>query len=323
MKNDGYLNVSHRIGSKDLGLGWLTGITEWRTPRAVQMRPHRHPHIELIFCMRGAMTYKVDGYGSVTIREGCGMVVPTNTDHVLAGGTDAPCERLGLHISRSISTKSRFSVFTPSDFAAFHATLSRMAARPFHLDTRLQSAIKELARLVRIEKISPTERGLVRALCCIILFYVADTLSKPLAAPQPQIMDEAVRFLESHYHEKLTSDALVLHMGYGRTQLFHLFKQHTGLSPNAYLVRFRIKKAKEMLMHTDKPVSAIAKTTGFSSVSYFNSVFLKYEGSSPSALLSKRKPARTRQNLSLIPQLIPTCTAGRKALRRSHRAHTP
>ena len=287
MKNDGYLNVSHRINPKDLGLGWLVGITQWMTPKAVAHHTHRHPHIELIFCLKGTMTYKVTKHGSVTIREGCGIVMPANTDHVLAGGTDAPCERLGLHISSSMSSKRRFSVFTPSDFATFHATLSKMAAHPFRLDMRLQSAIKELVRLVRLEKTSPTERGLVRALCCTILFYVADTLSKPLVAPQPQIMDEAVRFLESHYHEKFTSDALVLHMGYGRTQLFHLFKQHTGLSPNEYLVRFRIKQAKEMLTHTSKTIAAIAKATGFASISYFNSVFLKYEGVSPKTFRAK------------------------------------
>lgn len=287
MENDGYLNVSHKIDPKDLGLGWLVGITQWMTPRAVAHHTHRHPHIELILCLKGTMTYKVDGHGSVTIREGCGMVMPANTDHGLAGGTDTPCERLGLHISSSMSYRRRFSVFTPSDFEAFHATLSKMAVRPFRMDARLQSAIKELVRLVRIEKIPPAERGLVRALCCTILFYVADTLSKPLVAPQPQIMDEATRFLEAHFADKLTSDALILHMGYGRTQLFHLFKQHTGLSPNEYLVRFRIRKAKELLTHTRMPISDIAKATGFSSVSYFNKVFLKYAGSSPNTI---RKP---------------------------------
>ena len=69
------------------------------------------------------------------------------------------------------------------------------------------------------------------------------------------MMDEAVKFLGSQYSQKMTLDALVLHMGYGRTQLFHLFKQHTGLTPNEYLVRFRIKQAKAMLVNTSKPLA--------------------------------------------------------------------
>ena len=281
MGNDGYTHVSHKIGPEVIGLDWLTGITEWMTPMATHVQPHMHSHIELIFCLKGAMTYKVSGHGNVTIHEGSGIVMPANTVHVLEGGTDAPCRRLGLHISRSMSSKRRYAVFSPADLKAFHATLSKMAARPFRLDAKLQSAVKELVKLVRQDTIPSPERGLLRALCCTILFHVAETLSNPFAAPQPQMMDEAVKFLESHYSKKMTMDALVLHMGYGRTQLFHLFKQYTGLSPNEYLVRFRIKKAKAMLAGTDTPLAAIAKATGFSSTGYFRSVFLKYEGRRP------------------------------------------
>lgn len=281
MKNDEYTHVSHKVSAGEIGLGWLTGITEWMTPKATHAHPHKHSHIELIFCLKGTMTYKVAGHGSVTIHEGSGIVMPANTVHVIEGETDAPCGRLGLHISRSLSPKRRYAVFSPADFKSFHATLLKMSARPFRLDAKLQSTVKELVKIVRQDEISSPERGLLRALCCTILFHVAETLSKPFAAPRPQMMDEAVRYLESHYSKKMTLDALMLHMGYGRTQLFHLFKQHTGLSPNEYLVRFRIKKAKNMLVNSKKPLAAIAKDAGFSSTSYFRSVFMKYEGRKP------------------------------------------
>ena len=293
MKNDGYTHVSHKVSSDEIGLGWLTGITEWMTPKATHVHPHKHSHIELIFCLKGAMTYKISGHGSVTIREGSGVVMPADTVHVLEGETDAPCGRLGLHISRSMLPKRRYEVFSPADFRAFHATLAKMSAHPFRLDTKLQSTVKEIVRLVRQDSISSPERGLLRALCCTVLFHVAETLSKPFAAPQPQMMDEAVKFLESHYSKKMTLDALMLHMGYGRTQLFHLFKQHTGLSPNEYLVRFRIKKAKDMLAGSDKPLAAIAKAVGFSSTSYFRSVFLKYEGRKPESFRNMHSLAGT------------------------------
>ena len=144
MGNDGYTHVSHKIGPEVIGLDWLTGITEWMTPMATHVQPHMHSHIELIFCLKGAMTYKVSGHGNVTIHEGSGIVMPANTVHVLEGGTDAPCRRLGLHISRSMSYKRRYAVFSPADLKAFHATLSKMAARPFRLDAKLQY-IKENA----------------------------------------------------------------------------------------------------------------------------------------------------------------------------------
>ena len=166
----------------------------------------------------------------------------------------------------------------PADFAAFHATMTAKAACPFRLDARLQTAVKELVRLVRKERLLSAERGFLRALCCMILYAVADTLAKPLTAPKPQMMDEAVRFLEAHYAKRIGAEDLIRHMGYGRTQLFHLFKEHTGLTPNEYLVRLRIAKAKALLASGRRSIAEVAKAVGFSSPQYFKTVFLRYTG---------------------------------------------
>jgi AraC-like DNA-binding protein len=276
-----YENISHQIGKRALELGWIGGVTEWTTSKTVTHHAHRHPHMEVLFCLKGTMTYEIDGHGCATVREGCGIVIPADTDHIIADGKDAPCGRIGLLIDRSPPSISRYGVFSRADFEKFYSVLAGKSATPFRLDMKLMMQIRELVRLVRSKRPSSLDLALVRALCCSILVCVANTLANPIATPQPQIMDEAVKFLESRFAEKLTSGALAHHMGYGRTQLFRLFKQHTGLSPNEYLVRFRIKKAKEMLERTQKPIAAVAKSAGFSSTSYFNRVFAKYEGCRP------------------------------------------
>ena len=67
-------------------------------------------------------------------------------------------------------------------------------------------------------------------------------------------------------------------MGYGRTRLFTLFKRHTGLTPNEYLVRLRIRKAREMAERGNADAAAVAKAVGFNDTSYFRSVYLRYTG---------------------------------------------
>ena len=56
MRSDSYRNISARISDEQLGLGWISGITLWKSPVAVAMEPHRHPHIELIFCLKGELS---------------------------------------------------------------------------------------------------------------------------------------------------------------------------------------------------------------------------------------------------------------------------
>lgn len=284
MQNDGYMNTSAKIGPETIGLGWLDGITAWRTSHAVSMSEHRHPHIELLFCFKGNLVYEIEGHGSVTVSEGTGIVIPANTRHVLKDGIDAPCERLGLHIGNRLDRTRKFGVFTPSDYKTIHSRLKSAAARPFMMDAKLLGSLKELAKLTYGKIDNPAAYGLLRALCCTIIYRTAETLSHPSAAPCPQMMDEAVRFLEENHMRRIGVEDLVRHMGYGRTRLFHLFKQHTGLTPNEYLVRHRVDRAKKLIEDGNLTIPKISAATGFSSESYFRSVFLKYTGTVPESL---------------------------------------
>ena len=279
MGKNGYEHVNGRITSDQLGLRWISGITRWDTAKAVHTKPHKHPHMELIFCLRGELSYQIAGHGSVTVCEGSGIVMPRQTIHVLGGGTDSPCERIGLHIDQKSNKRPKHSIFSITDIKSFCQTLSDMAGIPFRLDTNLQASIRELAGyLKRSDPLSSAEQGLVRSLCCGILFHSVDILSKPLIAPRSQMMDSAVEFLNTHYGKDFHIDDLIRFMGYGRTRLFSLFKRHTGLTPNEYLVRLRIRKAKEMVKQGTTDAATVAKAVGFNDTAYFKNVYLRYTG---------------------------------------------
>lgn len=279
MGKNGYEHVSGSITSDQLGLRWISGITRWDATKAVHTRPHRHPHMEVIFCLRGELSYRIDGRDAVTVGEGTGIVIPRQTTHVLGGGTDSPCERIGLHVDTRSNRSPTHSVFTPSDIRTFCRKLSEMAATPFRLDTNLHSAIRELAGFLKREtQLTSSELGFVRSLCCGILFRTVDILSKPLVSPRTQMMDSAVEFINQHYAENFTIDNLVRFMGYGRTRLFTLFKRHTGLTPNEYLVRLRIRKAQELAGKGHADAADVAKAVGFHDTSYFKKVYLRYTG---------------------------------------------
>ena len=279
MGKNGYEHVNGRITSDQLGLRWISGITRWNTAKAVHTKPHKHPHMELIFCLRGELAYQIDGCGSVTVCEGSGIVIPRQTFHVLGGGTDSPCERIGLHIDTKPNKHPKYSIFSAPDIKSFCQTLSDMAGIPFRLDANLQTSIRALSGyLKRSEPLSSAEQGLVRSLCSGILFHAVDILRKPLVAPRTQMMDSAVEFLNAHYGEDFHIDDLIRFMGYGRTRLFTLFKRHTGLTPNEYLVRLRIRKAKELVKRGNTDVKAVARSVGFNDPAYFRTVYLRYTG---------------------------------------------
>ena len=103
--------------------------------------------------------------------------------------------------------------------------------------------------------------------------------------------------LEANYSKKIDDDDLIRHMGYGRTQLYTLFKKHTGLTPNEYLVRFRIATAQELL-NQRTPIEDVASAVGFSSLRYFKQVFLKYTVPAKTLLQVIIYPAKNLQFLN-------------------------
>jgi AraC-like DNA-binding protein len=65
---------------------------------------------------------------------------------------------------------------------------------------------------------------------------------------------------------------------------FHkLFRQQTGMTPQGYFLRIRMRKAVAMLLESNLSVTAIAEQLGYESIHYFTLQFTKTHGMSPSA----------------------------------------
>jgi len=87
-----------------------------------------------------------------------------------------------------------------------------------------------------------------------------------------------------------------------------VFKENYGETPNEYLIRLRIEKAKQMLITENYSVSEICERVGYTSLGSFSSLFLKHVGMPPTSY------RRTLWKLSSEPfrypsQVIPACYA--------------
>ena len=297
-----YEHLSGRIDADDIKLGWCDGITVLECVKAHSTRPHTHPHTEMIFCIKGKFTYRIDGIGEVSFGAGMGLVLPAHVRHALKDDTDAPGKRLGLHLHKRMMPSQRFTVFTPSDYNAFMRTIIAKAGIPFKLPPSLFASVKRLAEFLSPDQASrvSSEQCLVRILCCSILYDTVTALSNPILPDHPQHMEEAVKFLEERCSEQIRIADLVRHIGYGRARLFELFKQKTGLSPGDYLLRFRIRKAQELLATTDLPVREISLHVGISDPSYFSTLFKRQTGCTP---VKYRTDVRTSMENSMDTSL--------------------
>jgi AraC-like DNA-binding protein len=84
---------------------------------------------------------------------------------------------------------------------------------------------------------------------------------------------KAVEFIENNFRSNIGVVDIAASASLGVVRLRTLFQQATGMSPGAYLLRFRLLFAARRLARYDVSVAEIAAESGFSSPAYFSSAF--------------------------------------------------
>ncbi|TXK85064.1 helix-turn-helix domain-containing protein [Paenibacillus sp. N3.4] len=115
----------------------------------------------------------------------------------------------------------------------------------------------------------------------IILQLLEKQDSKYVANEQPS-MERSIIYLENHFSEKITREQLAAMAGVSRSHYSILFKQLTGFSPNEYMSRLRIHRAKELLISEPGTLREIALKVGYKDEFYLSRRFKQQTGASPS-----------------------------------------
>jgi transcriptional regulator GlxA family with amidase domain len=98
-------------------------------------------------------------------------------------------------------------------------------------------------------------------------------------------------WMEEHYRQPVTVDALARRVHLSRRQFIRRFTAQTGTSPYAWLLHRRVLQARHLLESTDLPIETIAAHAGFGSAETLRLHFRRHVGSSPSAYRTAFTPA--------------------------------
>ncbi|WP_246239535.1 AraC family transcriptional regulator [Paenibacillus anseongensis] len=92
---------------------------------------------------------------------------------------------------------------------------------------------------------------------------------------------QAIRFMHEHYAESITLERLAEVLECSPRQVTRMFKNQTSVSPIDYLIRYRMEKAKKLLLDTDATLQQIAAGVGYQDVYFFSRTFKKHTGIAP------------------------------------------
>jgi AraC-like DNA-binding protein len=96
-------------------------------------------------------------------------------------------------------------------------------------------------------------------------------------------VEKMLSFLQKHYLEKITLSDLADASGLSPSHISSVFLRFFGQTPFDYVRSLRLEKAKEFLIKSDLPISAVVHESGFENLSHFSTLFKKQFKFSPKA----------------------------------------
>lgn len=113
-----------------------------------------------------------------------------------------------------------------------------------------------------------------------LLKPILDEFSLAPACTRRETLD-ALSYIEKHYGEELSVETLASRVYLTPDYLSRLFKKDVGKSISQYIRQFRMEKAKELLLRSNRKVIDVGVQVGYPNYSYFCQSFREFYGSSP------------------------------------------
>lgn len=101
-------------------------------------------------------------------------------------------------------------------------------------------------------------------------------------------IDEALHRIRNSFDLDLRVEDLAASLGMSRSYFFRQFRQRMGMSPQAYILRFRMNTAKKLLAENKMSISDVSRQVGYEDTCTFSRLFKKHVGITPSQYRAKK-----------------------------------
>lgn len=101
--------------------------------------------------------------------------------------------------------------------------------------------------------------------------------------------DRVADFIHNNISNPISITRMAADFGFSRTYFSDLFKKEKGVSPQQYLINYRVETAARLLEETDLRIGHIARSVGYDDALLFSRQFKAKTGLSPSQARKRQK----------------------------------
>lgn len=243
------------------------------------MEEHLHPDMfEICYHFEGSQYYEIEGRGYETRGGDLFLTLPNELHGT--GNRREEKSRLYYFIFRCMPDTEHFMGLDAAVSDYIRDTLFSVRSRLFRGNEAIKAALEQI--LLMYFSDSPFRTARIRSLATEFFYQLTRQIER---SGQERLLPEDIRetigFIEGHPRENFTVNELAGRVYLSLPQFKKKFKQATGFTPYAYIVRYKTQLAREMLRHTFMTTTEIAYELGFSSSQHFSTVFRRFCGLTP------------------------------------------
>ena len=244
-----------------------------------RLNPGAIPHYRLFVATAGRATFVVGG-ATHTLEDGGIILIPPGTTHRAGHDRSAPLSAYVIDFEARLH-----GILDVAEFCGLPVSLMPGETRRPKIASSAESITRHLTYLM------PGYQLALHTHCVRLLDLLwKETLTSPRLAtthsPGARPTDllrfrPVFQLVEQRFAERLTlqdlAAAVHLHPAYFSAS----FKRAAGLGPHEYLNRYRLERARDLLVASDTPLHEIARRTGFCDAAHLIRVFRRHQGTSP------------------------------------------
>lgn len=125
----------------------------------------------------------------------------------------------------------------------------------------------------------------------LLLDYTERVAHAKLPVGTSKEIFSTVQYIRNHTNAQIGIDDVASVVGKSRSYITKQFRHETGKSITEFITESKLQDAKRLLRYSDKTLAEIANYLCFSSQAYFQTVFKKAAGITPSEYRRKHEPA--------------------------------
>lgn len=253
---------------------------------------HWHEEFEYIYVTGGTAQFLVADQNFILSAGDC-LLINQNVIHRVKPYNDCECTyysvvfhpSLFLDVSNSVIRSKFLDPISNNPHLKYYLLMS---------DNRnVDSFIALLRKIIQVnEQCSFGYELTTRALLCELwistLQGALERESIPMSENTQSILDEdrvkkILTYIATHYMEQISLEDIASSVHISKSECCRCFKRRLSITPFEYLIKYRIYSAAIMIVQNTEriSVSEIAIKVGFNSSSYFNKMFRKYIGCTP------------------------------------------